>query len=83
MKNVESPWKSKGPSKVSEWAKSMMGWRISEIVSIIRSSMLDVRVSSSSYGWVLLWENQDLGIWYIIGIWLETWGMLEYDDKID
>ena len=55
--------------KVSEWAMSMMGWRISEIVSIIRSSMLDVRVSPSLYGWVLLWENRDLGIWYIIGIW--------------
>ena len=69
LKNVESPWKSKGPSKVSEWAISMMGWWILEIVSIIRSSMLDVRVSPSPYGWVLLCENQDLGNWYIIGIW--------------
>ena len=31
--------------------------------------MLYVRVSLSSYSWVLLWENRDLGIWYIIGIW--------------
>jgi hypothetical protein len=37
LKNVESPWKSKGSSKVSEWTMSMMGWWISEIVSIIRS----------------------------------------------
>ena len=69
LKNVESPWKSTRSTKVSEWAISMMGWKTSEIVSIIRSSMLDVRVSPSSYGWVLLWENWDLGIWYIIGIW--------------
>ena len=31
--------------------------------------MLDVRVSLSLDVWVLLWENRDLGIWYIIGIW--------------
>ena len=68
MNNVESLGKSQGSSKVSEWAMSMMGWRILEIVSIIRLSMLYVRVSPSPYGWVLLWENQDLGIWYIIGI---------------
>ena len=57
LKKVESPWKSKGSSKVPEWAMSMMGWWISEIVSIIRSPMLDVRVSPSPYAWFLLWEK--------------------------
>ena len=31
LKNVESPWKSKGSLEVLEWAMSMMGWRILEI----------------------------------------------------
>ena len=53
-KNVESSWKSIVSSKASEWDIFVLGWQISEIVSIIRSPMLDVRVLSSSYGWVLL-----------------------------
>ena len=61
-------WNS-GSSEVSKWDMFVMGWWISEIVSIIRSLMLYVRVLPSLYGWVLLWETQYLGILYIIGIW--------------
>ena len=55
--------------EVSKWSISMMGRQISEIVSIIISLMLEIRVSPSLYGWVLLRETQDIGICYIIGIW--------------
>ena len=46
-----------------------IGSLISEIVSKIRLSIVATRVSFSPYGWVLLWEDQALGIWYIAGIW--------------
>jgi hypothetical protein len=61
MEKVESPLgKSRrfwnlGSSLVSEWPIATISCLISKMVSIMRSSILEVKVSSSPYGWVHIW----------------------------